>query len=84
MTVNVRELTLADLGALSWRDAGPGWFVIVADLTCSRCGAYQAADSDPVTDKNTAASLCLRLFNKAGWRVDGDDLPLCPECAKSK
>lgn len=80
----VRLLTASDLPGLAWKDAGPGWFIIVADLTCSRCGAYQAADSDPVTDKTVASALCLRLFNESGWRVDMVNHLLCPDCARSK
>ena len=66
---------------LHWTDAGEGWWKIVADVTCAGCGAYQAADSDPTTDKATTVALCLRLLNHVGWRVADGDRLLCPDCA---
>jgi hypothetical protein len=57
-----------------------GWWRIVADVTCSDCGAYQAADSDPVNDKQVATTLTLGLFHKVGWRVDERDRVVCGDC----
>ena len=80
--MSLRELTAADLSTLEWNDAGEGWHRIVADVTCARCGAYQAADSDPVTDQASATTLCVRLFNQVGWRLGRVGELLCPDCAK--
>jgi hypothetical protein len=79
--VSLREITREHFTTLSWEDYLPGWFRIVADLTCTRCGAYQAADSDPVQDKDESVRLCVRLFNHVGWRSDEHGQVLCPQCA---
>lgn len=79
--MSLRLVTSHDLGTLDWADAGESHWKIVADVTCSVCGAYQAADSDPLTEKALATVLCVRLFNSAGWRVSEDDHLLCPRCA---
>ncbi len=77
---NLRELTAHDLSTLDWAELGGGMVRIVADLTCAGCGAYQAADSDPTTEKALAAALAVRLFHDAGWRLDARGRPICPEC----
>lgn len=78
----LRELTAHDLSTLDWTDLGEGFVRIIADLVCASCGAYQAADSDPTTEKALAAALAVRLFHDAGWRSDAQGRPLCPECAE--
>lgn len=78
----LRELTSHDLSTLDWTDLGDGLVRIVADLTCAGCGAYQAADSDPTTEKALAAALAVRLFHDTGWRSDTLGRPFCPECAE--
>ncbi|GEM_PF-2456057 len=76
----LREIAQGDLGELGWTDAGEDGYRINAELTCSRCGAYQAADSDPSFNKARPVALVLRLFNAVGWRADGDVGPVCPAC----
>ncbi len=75
-----RELTASDLGDISWNEVAPGLFRIVADLTCARCGAYQAADCDPTSRKDPAIRMTIQLLNAVGWRVNAGQI-LCPECA---
>lgn len=58
-----------------------GWWRIVAEMTCSSCGAYQAADSDPTNDQQVATTLAVGLFNGAGWRVDERNRAVCGDCA---
>lgn len=80
--MTLRTITADDLDTLDWVAAEEGRWRIVADLTCDRCGAYQAADSDPVRDKPRATELAMRLFNSAGWKVDDAmGATLCPDCA---
>lgn len=76
----MRIISSDDLQNLSWDEIGTGWWRIVADLTCAKCGAYQAVDSDPTNDKAEALTLCARLYDSVGWRVDDHDRVLCPEC----
>ncbi len=91
----LRRITAEDLTTLSWIDIPPlelerlgctdshmeaGWWRIVAEISCSSCGAYQAADSDPINDKEVATTLCLALFNNAGWRVDTRSRVVCGDC----
>jgi hypothetical protein len=81
-SMELRPIVQESLMTLAWgEDYAPGWFRIVADITCSRCGAYQAVDSDPVQDKEESVRLSLRLLNHVGWRVDDRDQVLCPDCA---
>lgn len=77
-------VTMADLQNLTWDDVDAGSWRIVADMTCSACGAYQAADSDPTNDKSRTLELCARLFNAVGWRVGDAHCILCPECARRR
>lgn len=79
--VGTQKITREHFTTLGWEDYLPGWFRIVADVTCGRCGAYQAADSDPVQDKEESINLCVRLFNHVGWRVSETGEVLCPECS---
>lgn len=79
--MGLRNITQEHFSTLSWEAYAAGWFRIVADVTCSRCGAYQAADSDPVQDKEESVQLCVRLLNQVGWRVDEREGVLCPSCA---
>ena len=92
----LRIITAEDLTTLSWIDIPPfelervgwadtktetGWWRIVAEVSCSSCGAYQAADSDPTNDKGVATTLALALFNDAGWRADERNRAVCGDCA---
>ena len=77
----LRNIAPGDLGELGWTDAGEDGYRINAELTCSRCGAYQAADSDPSFNKTRPVALVVRLFNAVGWRVDAAVGPVCPACA---
>ena len=94
--MTLRKIAAEDLTTLRWIDIPPselervgwkdtttqtGWWRIVADITCSSCGAYQAADSDPTNDKQVATTLTLELFNNVGWRVDERNRAVCGECA---
>ena len=94
----LRKITAKNLTTLRWIDIPPfelervawtdtnketGWWRIVADISCSSCGAYQAADSDPTNDKQVATTLVLALFNGAGWRVDDRSRAVCGDCAHS-
>ena len=93
----LREITAEDLTTLRWIDipaaelkrvdwtesnTKTGWWRIVAEMSCSSCGAYQAADSDPTNDKQVATTLALALFNNVGWRVDEANRAVCGECAE--
>ena len=95
--MTLRKIAAEDLTTLRWIDIPPselervgwkdtptqtGWWRIVADITCSSCGAYQAADSDPTNDKQVATTLALALFNNVGWRVDEANRAVCGECAE--
>ena len=92
----LRKITAEDLTTLRWIDIPPfeleriawtdtntetGWWRIVAEISCSSCGAYQAADSDPTNDKQVATTLTLALFNDVGWRVDESNGTVCGDCA---
>ena len=94
--MTLRKIAAEDLTTLRWIDIPPselervgwkdtttqtGWWRIVADSTCSSCGAYQAADSDPTNDKQVATTLTVELFNNVGWRVDERNRAVCGECA---
>ena len=76
----MRRISSDDLQNIGWDDVGAGWYRIMADLTCSKCGAYQAADSDPTNDKAEALSLCARLYDSVGWRVNNSDQVVCTDC----
>jgi hypothetical protein len=76
----LRTVSSDDLQNVSWDEIGQGWWRIAADLTCSKCGAYQAVDSDPTNDKGEALTLCARLYDSVGWRIDDRDRALCCEC----
>ncbi len=93
----LRKITAEDLTTLSWidiprsemervafTDTNPEmeWWRIVAEISCSSCGAYQAADSDPTNDKEVATTLTLALFNNAGWRVDTRSRVVCGDCTQ--
>ena len=99
VTMALRRIKSEDLTTLSWIDIPRSemervaftdtntemeWWRIVAELSCSSCGAFQAADSDPTNDKEVAITLTLRLFNDAGWRVDGRYRVVCENCAQSR
>ena len=92
----LREITAEDLTTLRWIDlpaldleriawtetkTETGWWRIVAEISCSSCDAYQAADSDPTNDKQVATTLALALFNDVGWRVDERNRPFCGACS---
>ena len=92
----LRKITVEDLTTLRWIDIPPselhrvdwtdtdtetGWWRIVAEISCSVCGAYQAADSDPTNDKQVATTLTLALLYAEGWRVDERNGTVCGDCA---
>ena len=74
------ELPAAELERIDWSENGTGWWRIVAEISCSSCGAYQAIDSDPTNDRDVATTLAVKLFNEAGWRGDADAGVLCGDC----
>ncbi len=74
-------LSPSELASVGWTEAESGWWRIVAELSCHACGAFQAADSDPVNDKSVATTLAVRLFNGVGWRVDEHSRAVCDGCA---
>jgi hypothetical protein len=76
----LRNIQKDDLQNLCWRKVGAEGWRIEAELTCEACGAYQAADSDPTTKKESATMLAARLFSSVGWRADDGDRRLCPDC----
>lgn len=93
--MTLRRITAKDLTTLRWIDIPPerlervgwtdsnretGWWRIVAEITCSSCGAFQAVDSDPTNDKQVATTLTLGLFNDAGWRADERNRAVCKDC----
>ena len=80
------EITDLDLERIAWTesDTATGWWKIVAEIACSSCDAYQAADSDPTNDQQVATTLALALFNDVGWRVDARNRPVCGNCAHTK
>jgi len=82
--MSLRPLTVNDLTTLDWNAVEYGHWRIVADVTCTSCGAYQAADSDPLRDKEIATTLCVRLFNSTGWRAADYGQVLCPNCASGQ
>ena len=73
-----------ELERVDWTETatagGTGWWRIVAEITCSACGAVQAVDSDPTNDKQVATALALTLFDGAGWRADEHNRAVCPDC----
>jgi len=76
----LRRISVDDIQNLNWDTVGHGWWRIAADLTCDRCGAFQAADSDPTNNKAEAMALCARLFDSVGWKVDDQDRVICSNC----
>ena len=78
------DIPLSQLHKVAWTDTNTetGWWRIVADVTCSSCGAFQAADSDPTNDKQVATTLTFGLFNDVGWRVDERNNVLCGDCVE--
>jgi hypothetical protein len=82
--MGLREVRALDLDSVDWTPAAEGGWRITADLTCADCGAYQAADSDPVLDKSRAVELAIRLFNSVGWRAEAETgRKRCPTCCGS-
>ena len=85
-TLSWIEIPPLELGRVGWTDTdtgtGMGWWRIIAEISCSTCGASQAADSDPTNNKEVATTLALALFNDAGWRVDTRSRVVCGECAQ--
>ena len=79
--MGVRDVEVGDLTKLSYLATNEGGWRVDAELECARCGAFQAADSDPATKRDRLAELSVRLFNAGGWRVGDDGGPLCPDCA---
>ncbi len=77
------EITDLDLERIAWTetDTATRWWKIVAEIACSSCDAYQAADSDPTNNKEVATTLALALFNDAGWRVDKLSRVVCGDGA---
>lgn len=81
--MGVREIEVGDLTKLAYLATAEGAWRVDTELVCARCGALQAADSDPATDRDRLAELSVRLFNAGGWRVGADGGPLCPGCVAS-
>lgn len=79
--MGVREIEVADLTKLAYLATAEGGWRVDAELVCAGCGALQAADSDPASDRDRLAELSVRLFNAGGWRVGADGGLLCPGCA---
>ncbi len=71
-----------ELDRVDWTDSTTetDWWRIIAEISCSSCGAFQAADSDPTNDKPLTITLTLGLFNKVGWHVDEHGRTLCSDC----
>ena len=80
---DLRGISVDDIQNLTWDQVAQGWWRINAELTCQRCGAYQAADSDPINDKAQAMMLCARLFDSVGWRISREGQVLCDECSRT-
>ena len=76
----MRKISSDDLQNLGWDQVGAGWWRIMAELTCAKCGAYQALDSDPTNDKAEALTLSARLYDSVGWKVDDEDRVICASC----
>ena len=78
------DVVLSELERVGWTDTPrkTAWWRIVAEMSCCRCGAYQAADSDPTNDKQVATTLAVGLFNKVGWRVDELKRVVCRDCVQ--
>ncbi|MCH8149939.1 MAG: hypothetical protein IH987_18495 [Planctomycetes bacterium] len=74
------ELPAAELERVDWSETGTRWWRIVAEISCSSCGAYQAVDSDPTNDRDVATALAVKLFNEAGWRASDPARVLCGDC----
>ncbi len=81
-TLDWIQIPRSELDRVDWTDSTKetGWWQIVAEMTCSSCGAFQAADSDPTNDRPMTIKLCLKLFNDVGWRVNDHDCPVCADC----
>ena len=79
------DIPPSELKRVDWTETeiqgGTGWWRIVAEITCSACASFQAADSDPTNDKQVATTLTLALFNEVGWRVDERSGTVCGDCA---
>lgn len=75
------ELPAAELERVDWSETGTGWWRIVAEISCSSCGASQAVDSDPTNDRDVATALAVKLFNEAGWRAADSARVLCGDCS---
>jgi hypothetical protein len=80
MGVPLRNISSDDLQNLGWDLVTSGWWRIAADLTCAKCGAYQALDSDPTNDKAEALALSAQLYESAGWKVNAEDQVICSDC----
>ena len=78
------DIPRLELERVAWTDTNreTGWWRIVAEISCSSCGAVQAADSDPTNDKQVATTLAVTLFNDVGWRVDERNQPVCGDCTR--
>ncbi len=78
------DIPILDLERVAWAesDTVTGWWRIVAEISCSSCDAFQAADSDPINDKQLAIAFALALFNDVGWRVDERNRTVCGDCVK--
>ena len=76
------DIPVSELERVAWADRGTetGWWRIVAEISCSACGAFQAVDSDPTNDKQVATALAVGLFNDVGWRVDERHRAVCKDC----
>jgi hypothetical protein len=79
------DIPMSQLERVDWADTTveTGWWRIVAEISCTSCGAYQAADSDPTNDKQIATTLALALFTDVGWRVDELNQTVCGDCASN-
>ncbi len=77
------DIPLSELDRVAWTGTSTDrvWWRIVADVSCTSCGVYQAADSDPTNNKEVATTLALALFNDAGWRVDKLSRVVCGDGA---
>ena len=78
------DIPTSELQRVAWTDTKreTGWWRIVAEISCSSCGSFQGADSDPTNDKQVATTLALGLFHEAGWRVGENDRPVCGSCVQ--
>ena len=76
------EIPRSELTRVDWKNSDADWWRIVAEITCTSCGAFQAVDSDPTNDKSVATQLALSLFHNAGWRADARDRAVCGDCVR--